>query len=119
MARQRLTAAQYIERYDAEMRVILGEMAENVARANLRWAAAAYLIRHDPERALKELVEAEIALSIAVRIERTDALRRITAASNLIDRELPERSGRCVAIDWLPRIQRVADRHSLNVAAEL
>lgn len=90
MLRRRLIAADYIERYDAEMRVILGELAENAARVNLHWATAAYFVRRDPERALQELTEAWVALTTAVRIERVDALRRINAASELLDRDLPD-----------------------------
>ena len=90
MARGKRTAADYIERYDAEMRVILGELAENAARVNLHWAAAAYFVGRDPERAMQELAEAWVALTTAVPIERVDALRRINAAMKLLDRELPD-----------------------------
>jgi head-tail adaptor len=90
MPRRNISAADYIERHDAEVRVILGELVENAARLNLHWAAAAYHVRRDPERALKELAEAEVVLSVAVRIERIDALRRISGASDLLDGELPD-----------------------------
>jgi hypothetical protein len=66
MPRPRLTAAEYVERNDAEMRVILGELAENAAHANVQWAAAVRLMRHDPERALEALVDAWVALKTAV-----------------------------------------------------
>lgn len=87
---RRLSAAEYIGRYDGEMRVILGELVENAARVNTHWAAASQLVRHHRERALKELADAWVALTTAVPIERRDALRRINAASNLLDRELPD-----------------------------
>jgi len=90
MPRRRQTAAEYIERRDAEMRIILGELAENAVRANLGWAAAVRAARLDPDRALTELVEVEIALDIPVRIERADALRRIRAANRRLDRSRPD-----------------------------
>lgn len=90
MPRRKLTAAEYIERYDAEMRVILGELVENAAQVNLHWAAAVQLVRHHPERALEELANAWMALKTVVPIERRDALRRINAASDLLDSELPD-----------------------------
>lgn len=89
MPRRKLTAAEYVERYDPEMRVIL-ELAENAARVNLQWANAAALVRRHPDRALTELVDAATILEIVVRIERSDALRRISAASELLDAELPD-----------------------------
>jgi len=90
MTSRKLTAAEYIERYDDEMRVILGELVENAARVNLHWAAASEYVRHHPGHALKELADAWVALTTAVPIERRDALRRINAASNLLDKELPD-----------------------------
>ena len=90
MRSHRLTAAEYIERCDAEMRLILGELAADAARVNLHWAAASQLVKHHPEDALKELTDAWVALTTAVKVERRAALRRINAASNLLDRELPD-----------------------------
>ena len=97
MPRRRLSAAEYIERHDPEMRVILGELGENAARVSLHWANAATSARHDPERALKELGEAWAALTTAISIERTDALRRINAASDLLDSELSDDQGQAAA----------------------
>jgi hypothetical protein len=87
---KKLSAADYIERYDGEMRIILGELAENAAIANLNWAHAALSVRQSPEAALKHLADAWVALATAVKIERRDALRRINAASDLLDAELPD-----------------------------
>jgi hypothetical protein len=89
MARTKLNAADYFDQHDTEMRVILGELLENAAKANLHWAAAQRVIRDNPERALEELVAAWIALDTFIRIERTDALRVINRASDLLDHELP------------------------------
>jgi hypothetical protein len=88
MPRRGLTAAEYIESVDPEMRVILGELNENAARASLHWANAASLARADPARAMKELAEAWAVLSTTIRIERADSPRRINHASDLLDREL-------------------------------
>ena len=90
MARRKLTAAEYIERYDGEMRVILGELAENAARANNHWTMAVDVVRRNPERALEELSEAWVALATSIKVERSDALKLIDRASALLDRELPD-----------------------------
>lgn len=87
---RKLSAADYIERYDGEMRVILGELVENAARANLSWAHAAEAVRGSPDNALSHLSEAWVALSTLIRIERIDALRRINVASDLLNDELPD-----------------------------
>jgi len=87
---KKVSAADYIERYDGEMRIILGELAENSAIANLNWAHAAHSVRRSPETALKHLADAWVALNSAVKIERLEALRRINAASDLLDAELPD-----------------------------
>jgi hypothetical protein len=87
---KKLGAAEYIERYDPEMRIILGELAENVASANLNWTHAASLVRPNPEASLEHLSEAWVALKTSVSIEVRDALRRINAASDLLDAELPD-----------------------------
>lgn len=90
MARKKLTAAEYVELHDGEMRTILGELIENAAKANLHWKNAHGLVRDDPDRALTELVEAWIALDTFIPIERRDALRVIDRASDLLDQELPD-----------------------------
>ena len=87
---KKLSAADYIERYDGEMRIILGELAESAAAANLHWAHAVQAVRGSPESALEHLAEAWVALKTAVKIERQDALRRINRASDLLDAELPD-----------------------------
>ena len=87
---KKLSAADYIERYDGEMRIILGELAESAAAANLNWTHAAHSVRRSPETALKHLVDAWVALETAVKIERRGALRRINAASDLLGAELPD-----------------------------
>jgi hypothetical protein len=90
MARRKLSAAEYVERHDNEMRIILGELVENAAKASLHWEAARRVVRNSPEKALTELVEAQIALATFIRIERTDALRVVGRASDLLDDELPD-----------------------------
>ncbi len=90
MGRRRQTAAELIEEHDVEMRVILGELIENAAKANVNWDAAVRLARHLPERAFEALIDAEISLDIPVRIERADALRTLRAAINRLDAELPD-----------------------------
>ncbi len=90
MARRRQTAAEFIDEHDVEMRVILGEMIENAAKANVNWETAVRLVRHRPERAFETLIDAEICLDVPVRIERADALRTLRAAINRLDAELPD-----------------------------
>ena len=90
MPQRKVTAAEYIERYDPEMRVILGELVEKAAQVNIHWAMATHLVTHDPERALEELAECWVALKTLLPIERRDALRRINAASSLLTDELPD-----------------------------
>ena len=87
---KKVSAADYIERYDGEMRVILGELAENAAIINLNWARAVERVRRSPDTAMTALVDAWVALQTAVKIERQDALRRINRASELLSDELPD-----------------------------
>ena len=72
------------------MRIILGEMVQNVANANVHWDAAQRSIRMNPEVALEHLVEAWVALDVPVRVERADAIRVLNRAMELLDRELPD-----------------------------
>jgi hypothetical protein len=88
---KKLGAADYIERYDGEMRVILGELAENAAVINLNWARSVERVRRSPDTAMTSLVDAWVALETAVKIERQDALRRINRAIALLSDELPDR----------------------------
>ena len=90
MARKKLTAAEYIERHDGEMRVILGELAENAGKLNMLWTLAVSQARQHPHGAMQKLIDAEIKLDIMVRIERSDALRTIHSAINRLDAELPD-----------------------------
>jgi hypothetical protein len=90
VARSRQTAADYIEKYDDEMRIILGELLENAANINLWWMSARHAARSHPDRAMTLLIDAEIHLNIHVRIERADSLRRIRAAIARLDAELPD-----------------------------
>lgn len=90
MARKRVTAADYVERHDREMRGILGELLENASKANLNWTYTRDYVRGNPDRALDELVAAEIALKTFIRIELSAALRVIDRASDLLDQELPD-----------------------------
>ena len=57
-------------------------------RADCHLASAA--AREDPERAMASLTDAEIHLNHHVRIELRDSLRRIRAAMDLLDAELPD-----------------------------
>lgn len=90
MPRQKPSAAEYLERHDAEMRLILGELVEYAGRINLWWRHAALVVRDHPEQALTDLIDAEIHLSVHVRIELADSLRRIRSAITLLGAELPE-----------------------------
>lgn len=90
MARAKETAADYIERHDDEMRVILGELAEYAGKINMWWTFAVHAARKHPEQALTHLTEAETHLDIHVRIELGDSLRRIRSAISRLDAELPD-----------------------------
>lgn len=90
MARAKQTAADYIERHDGEMRVILGELVENAGKINMHWVLGRDQAREYPEAALKHLIDAEILLGIIVRIERSDALRTIHSAIDRLGSELPD-----------------------------
>jgi hypothetical protein len=90
MVRKKLTAAEYIERHDGEMRIILGELVEYAGKINLWWTAARNQARERPEDALTNLIDAEIYLDNHVRVELSDSLRRIRAAISRLDGELPD-----------------------------
>ena len=90
MARKKQTAADYIERHDDEMRIILGELAEHAGKINMWWTLAVRAAREHPEQALTDLIDAEIHLDIHVRIELADSLRRIRSAISRLDAELPD-----------------------------
>jgi hypothetical protein len=90
MARGKVSAADFVEAHDDEMRIILGELVENAGKLNRLWETARRVVRKDPDYALTLLVEAEILLGIDVRIERTDSLQRIRSATRRLDKELPD-----------------------------
>ena len=90
MARGKVSAADFVEARDGEMRIILGEMVENVGKVEMLWQAARNAVREDPGHALTLLVEAEILLDVDVRNERTDSLERIRRATRRLDEELPD-----------------------------
>ena len=89
MARTKESAADYIERRDAEMRIILGEFAEYAANINVWWTNALDAARENPELALSNLYKAELHLGIHVRIEVSDSLRRIRSAIKRLESERP------------------------------
>jgi hypothetical protein len=72
------------------MRIILGEMVQNAANANVHWDAAQRSIGTNPEAALDHLVEAWVALDVPVRVERADAIRILNRTMELLDHELPD-----------------------------
>ena len=51
MPRAKQSAADYIERYDPEMRIILGELVEYAGKINAWWTDARRRAREDPEQA--------------------------------------------------------------------
>lgn len=90
MARAKLTAADYIERHDQEMRIILGELVEYAGRINIWWTFARNQARKHPEAALTNLSDAEVYLDNHIRLELTDSLRVIRAAAKRLAAELPD-----------------------------
>jgi hypothetical protein len=84
------TAADYVDRYDEHMTVVLGDLIEHANEVLAWWVAGREQVRTDPELALRTLVDAEINLSVYLRIERVEALRHIRAATNRLDAELPD-----------------------------
>lgn len=90
MARTKQTVADYIERRDAGMRVILGELVEYVGKINLWWTFANGQARESPRAALTHLIDAEIYLDNHVRVELADSLRVIRTAISRLSDELPD-----------------------------
>jgi hypothetical protein len=90
MPRKRLTAAEYLADVDEVMRLMLGEMIQNAADANVHWDTAVRLIGSRPESALEHLVRVWVPLKTAIRVERTDAVRILDRAMELLDKELPD-----------------------------
>jgi hypothetical protein len=90
MARSKASAADYLEQFDPEMRIILGELVENAGKVNMLWTFARNTSRVDPNHALTLLIDAEILLNHHVKIERSDSLRRIRAAISRLGEELPD-----------------------------
>jgi len=87
---KRQSAAEYLHRRDAEVRVILAELAESAGKAAWDWALAVEYIDKDPEKALEHLVELEILLKHHIHLERLDTIRATRAALSRLDRELPD-----------------------------
>lgn len=83
------SGADYIERHDATMRMILGEMIEYTGNINRWWTEAALMARREPAYALKMLITMETHLQTHIRVERSDSLRRVRAAIDRLDRERP------------------------------
>lgn len=90
MAGTKQSAADFVEGHDGEMRIILGELAENAGKLNMLWTFALHHVREDPHRALTLLIEAEILLEIHLKIERADSLRRIRSAIRRLGATLPD-----------------------------
>jgi hypothetical protein len=90
MVRSKQSAADYVERRDQEMRIILAELIENASEVNRLWAMARMQAKGAPEHAFRQLIDAETRLDIAVRIERADSLRILRSAIKRLDRELPD-----------------------------
>lgn len=90
MPKKKLTAADYLESRDHLMRIILGEMVQNAANANVHWDAAQRLIGQNPDAALEHLAEAWVALDVPIRVERADAIRVLNRTMQLLDSELPD-----------------------------
>lgn len=81
-------AEAWVRERDSGVRIIMAEMAENAARANLLWTRALGAIA-DPDRALTELVDLQILLDTPLRIEVEDLLAVVNEACARLDRELP------------------------------
>ncbi len=90
MSRKKQTAADYIERHDDVMRLILGEMVGYARQIDGWWASAHDVVREDPDAAIRLLIDAEIHLNTHVRIDLADSLRYIRAAIDRLDAELPD-----------------------------
>jgi hypothetical protein len=83
-------AADYLDLHAIEVSVILAELAESAGIAGRAWALALAAARENPERALEHLATAEVQLHSIARIEVSESLRRIRAAMDRFDREMPE-----------------------------
>jgi hypothetical protein len=102
MASKKPTAVDYIERHDEEMRLRLGEMAEYAARISVWWNTARVRAHQRPDEALAKLVEAEVSLDEYVQFAATDCMRKIRAAVNRLETELPEGRARTKPVTIAP-----------------
>jgi hypothetical protein len=72
------------------MRIILGELVEYAGKINIWWTFARNQARKHPEAALRNLIDAEIYLDNHVRLELSDSLRVIRAATKRLAAEQPD-----------------------------
>ena len=89
MARKRQTAADYVERHGDDVQWRLGQIAEKSARISAWWEAARSRARDHPDEALAMLIDAEVNLDEYVQFAATDCMRKVRAAVNRLEAELP------------------------------
>ena len=91
MARSKLTAAAYIEKHATFVPLVLGDMIEHLGHAAQEWSQAVEAIRRgDLDKALKHVVEVEIAVDTPLRVGRSELRSIAVRAASRLDRELPD-----------------------------
>jgi hypothetical protein len=91
MPRRKMTAAEYIDKNDTLVPLILGDMIEHLGRAVQEWSdALAPMRRGDLDKALEHVVSVGIEADIPLKVGRSE-IRAITErAGNLLDQLLPD-----------------------------
>jgi hypothetical protein len=91
MPRRKLTAAEYIDKNDTLVPLILGDMIEHLRRAVQEWSGAVEAMRRgDLDKAREHVVNVGIEADIPLKVGRSE-IREITErAGNLLDELLPD-----------------------------
>ena len=84
------SASEFLAVRNEEVSIILAELAESAGLVARSWHLAVNNVASNPERALENLVDAEIRLNHHMRLGLSDTLGIIRAAEGRLDRELPD-----------------------------
>jgi hypothetical protein len=91
MASRKKTAAEFIEANALFVPLVLGDMIEHLGQAAQEWSQAVSAARSgDLDRALKHVVEVEIAVDVPLRVGRSEIRSIANRAGVKLDYELPD-----------------------------